>query len=62
MFQHVFDTQVRGAELSSDHSGDEMSQVAVRLLDRPGKPQRVVQVNWEHVGEAPVQESFIPNS
>jgi len=40
----------RGAELSTDH------YLVVRwiswqgrLLNRPGRPKRVVRVNWEHV-------------
>uniref|UniRef100_A0A8D3BKF5 Endonuclease/exonuclease/phosphatase domain-containing protein n=1 Tax=Scophthalmus maximus TaxID=52904 RepID=A0A8D3BKF5_SCOMX len=57
---HVLDTRVkRGAELSTDH------HLVVswirgwgKTLDRPGKPKRVVRVNWERLEEAPIQEIF----
>uniref|UniRef100_A0A8D2ZX27 Endonuclease/exonuclease/phosphatase domain-containing protein n=1 Tax=Scophthalmus maximus TaxID=52904 RepID=A0A8D2ZX27_SCOMX len=57
---HVLDTRVkRGAELSTDH------HLVVswirgwgKTLDRPGKPKRVVRVNWERLEEAPFQEIF----
>ena len=29
-----------------------------KLLDRPGKPKCVVQVNWECLYEVPVRETF----
>ncbi|KAJ7995737.1 hypothetical protein DPEC_G00247700 [Dallia pectoralis] len=57
---HVLDTRVkRGAELSTDH------HLVVswirgwgKTLDRPGKPKRVVWVNWERLEEAPVRKIF----
>ncbi|KAJ8006278.1 hypothetical protein DPEC_G00126630 [Dallia pectoralis] len=57
---HVLDTRVkRGAELSTDH------HLVVswirgwgKTLDRPGKPKRVVRVNWERLEEAPVRKIF----
>ncbi len=57
---YVLDTRVkRGAKLSADHhlvlSWIRWSK---KLLDRPGKPERVVRVNWECLTEAPVQEVF----
>ena len=49
----------RGAKLSTDHhlvvSWDRWKG---KLLDRPGKPKRVVRVYWEHLNESPVQETF----
>ena len=53
---YVLDTRVkRGAELSTDHH---LVVSWVRgwgkTLDRPGKPKRVVRVNWERLEEAPV--------
>ena len=55
---HVLDTRVkRGVELSTDHH---LLVSWVRgwgkTLDRPGKPKRVVRVNWERLEEAPVQK------
>ena len=32
--------------------------MAGRLPDRPGKPKRVVRVNWERLVEAPVRRVF----
>jgi len=60
LWLHDLDTRVkRGAELSTDH------HLVVswirwwgRLLDRPGKPKRVVRVNWEPLVETPVHEVF----
>uniref|UniRef100_A0AAQ4NW66 Endonuclease/exonuclease/phosphatase domain-containing protein n=1 Tax=Gasterosteus aculeatus aculeatus TaxID=481459 RepID=A0AAQ4NW66_GASAC len=57
---HVLDTRVkRGAELSTDHH---LVVSWVRgwgkTRDRPGKPKRVVRVNWERLEEAPVQKIF----
>ena len=57
---YVLDTRVkRGAELSTDHH---LVVSWVRgwgkTLDRPGKPKRVVRVNWERLEEAPVQRTF----
>ena len=57
---YVLDTRVkRGAELSTDHhlvvSWVEWRE---KPLDRPGKPKRVVRVNWERLEEAQVQEAF----
>uniref|UniRef100_A0A8C5CRJ5 Reverse transcriptase domain-containing protein n=1 Tax=Gadus morhua TaxID=8049 RepID=A0A8C5CRJ5_GADMO len=57
---HVLDTRVkRGAELSTDH------HLVVSWIrewgkfpDRPGKPKRVVRVNWERLEEAPVLGIF----
>ncbi|TWW80203.1 R2 Retrovirus-related Pol polyprotein from type I retrotransposable element [Takifugu flavidus] len=57
---HVLDTRVkRGAELSTDH------HLVVswlrwwgRMLDRPGRPKRVVRVCWERLAESPVRRSF----
>ncbi|XP_033991643.1 solute carrier family 22 member 7-like [Trematomus bernacchii] len=57
---YVLDTRVkRGAELSTDHHLV-VSWVEWRgkPLDRPGKPKRVVRVNWERLEEAQVQEAF----
>jgi hypothetical protein len=60
IFIHVLDTRVkRGAELSTDH------HLVVSWIrewgkfpDRPGKPKRVVRVNWERLEEAPVLGIF----
>lgn len=54
-------TQVRrGAELSADHH---LVVSWIRWLgslpDRPGKPKRVIEVNGEHLAEAPVRVSRI---
>ncbi|TWW78310.1 hypothetical protein D4764_11G0004310 [Takifugu flavidus] len=57
---HVLDTRVkREAELSTDH------HLVVswlrwwgRMLDRPGRPKRVVRVCWERLAESPVRRSF----
>lgn len=57
---HVLDTRVkRGAELSTDHHLV-VSWVKVwgKTLDRPGKPKRVLRVNWERLKEAPVRKIF----
>ncbi|KAK5904105.1 hypothetical protein CesoFtcFv8_005702 [Champsocephalus esox] len=57
---YVLDTRVkRGAGLSTDHHLV-VSWVEWRgkPLDRPGKPKRVVRVNWERLEEAQVQEAF----
>uniref|UniRef100_A0AAQ4S6N9 Reverse transcriptase domain-containing protein n=1 Tax=Gasterosteus aculeatus aculeatus TaxID=481459 RepID=A0AAQ4S6N9_GASAC len=60
LMPHVLDTRVkRGAELSTDHH---LVVSSVRgwgkTRDRPGKPKRVVRVNWERLEEAPVQKIF----
>ncbi|XP_077940565.1 uncharacterized protein LOC144384606 [Gasterosteus aculeatus] len=57
---HVLDTRVKtGAELSTDHH---LVVSWVRgwgkTRDRPGKPKRVVRVNWERLEEASVQKIF----
>ena len=57
---YVLDTRVkRGAELSTDHH---LVVSWVRWwgkpLDRPGKPKRIVRVNWERLEEASVQAAF----
>ncbi|KAK0156273.1 Craniofacial development protein 2 [Merluccius polli] len=57
---YVLDTRVkRGAELSTDHHLV-VSWIREwgKSLDRPGKPKRVVRVNWERLEEAPVLEIF----
>ena len=57
---HVLDTRVkRGAELSTDHHL-RVSWIREwgKILDRPGKPKRVVWVNWERLEEAPVLGIF----
>ncbi|XP_049897575.1 uncharacterized protein LOC126388500 [Epinephelus moara] len=56
----VLDTRVkRGAELSTDHHlVVSWIRWRGRLPDRPGKPKRVVRVNWEHLAEAPVHGVF----
>ncbi|XP_051238692.1 myosin heavy chain, skeletal muscle-like [Dicentrarchus labrax] len=52
----VLDTRVkRGAELSTVVSWVRWQR---KPLDRPGKPKCVVWVNWEHLEEAPVRETF----
>ena len=57
---YILDTRVkRGAELSTDHHLV-ASWVRWKLLDRPGKPKRVVQVNWECLDEAPVRKTLHP--
>ena len=57
---YVLDTRVkRGAELSTDHHlVVSWVRWKGKLLDRPGKPKRVVWVNWEHLDGAPVRETF----
>ena len=57
---HVLDTRVkRGAELSTDHHlVVSWIRWRGRLPDRPGKPKRVVRVNWERLVEAPVRGVF----
>ena len=53
---HVLDTRVkRGEELSTDHHLV-VSWIREwgKILDRPGKPKRVVWLNWERLEEAPV--------
>ena len=57
---HVLDTRVkRGAELSTDHHlVVSWIRWRGRLPDRPGKPKRVVRVNWERLVEAPVRKVF----
>jgi len=57
---HVLDTRVkRGAELSTDHHlVVSWIRWRGRLPDRPGKPKRVVRVNWECLVEAPVLKVF----
>nr|XP_057925644.1 craniofacial development protein 2-like [Doryrhamphus excisus] len=57
---HVLDTRVkRGAELSTDHHLV-MSWIRWRgrMLDRPGRPKRVVRVCWERLAESPVRRVF----
>ena len=57
---YVLDTRVkRGAELSTDHHLV-VSWIRWRgsRLERPGKPKRVVRVNWERLAEDPVREVF----
>ena len=53
---YVLDTRVkRGAELSTDHHlVVSLVRWKGKLLDRPGKPKRVVWVNWERLDGAPV--------
>ena len=49
----------RGAELSTDHHlVVSWVRWKGKLLDRPGKPKRVVRVNWERLDGAPVRETF----
>lgn len=57
---YVLDTRVkRGAELSTDHHlVVSWIKWPGRLPDRPGKPKRVVRVNWERLAEAPVRKVF----
>ncbi|KAK5868067.1 hypothetical protein PBY51_012512 [Eleginops maclovinus] len=56
---HVLDTRVkRGAELSTDHHLVVSWVECLKPLDRPGKPKRVVRVNWERLEESQVQEAF----
>ena len=57
---YVLDTQVkRGVELSTDHHlVVSWVRWKGKLLDRTGKPKHVVQVNWEHLNEARVRETF----
>jgi len=57
---HVLNTQVkRGAELSTaQHLVVSWIRWRVRVPDRPGKPKRVVRVNWECLVEAPDHEVF----
>ena len=59
---HVLDTQVKsGAELSTDHHlVVSWSRWRGRLPDRPGKPKRVVRVNWERLVEAPEELLLYP--
>ncbi|XP_068451673.1 protein dachsous-like [Clinocottus analis] len=57
---YVFDTrEKRGAELSTDHH---LVVSWIRWqgswLERPGKPKRVVRVNWERLAEDPVRKVF----
>ena len=56
----VLDTRVkRGAELSTDHHlVVSWFRWRVKPRDRPGKPKRVVRVNWERLEEEPVQRDF----
>ena len=56
----VLDTRVkRGAELSTDHHlVVSWFRWRGKPLDRPGKPKRVVRVNWERLKEDPVREEF----
>ena len=49
----------RGAELSTDHHlVVSWVRWKRKLLNTPGKPKRVVRVNWERLNEAPVRETF----
>lgn len=44
----------RGAERSTDHHLVSWARQWGKTLDRPVKAKGVVQVNWEHLEEAPV--------
>ena len=57
---HVLDTRwKRGAELSTHyHLVVSWIREQGKILDRPGKPKRVVRVNWERVEEASVLGIF----
>ena len=57
---YVLDNQVkRGAELSTDHHlVVSWIRWQGRLPDRPGKPKRVVRVNWERLVDAPARKVF----
>jgi len=49
----------RGAELSTDHHlVVSWTRWWGSRLERPGKPKRVVKVNWERLEEDPVREVF----
>ena len=49
----------RGRAVIWSPPGGELEQLAGGgLPDRPGKPKRVVRVNWERLVEAPVREVF----
>ena len=57
---YVLDTRVkRGTELSTDqHLVVSWFRWRGKPLDRPGKPKRVVRVNWERLEEDSVREEF----
>ena len=57
---YVLDTRVkRGAELSTDHHlVVSWFRWRGKPLDRPGKPKRVVRVNWERLEEDSVRNEF----
>ncbi|KAK3573272.1 hypothetical protein QTP86_019232 [Hemibagrus guttatus] len=57
---HVLDTQVkRGAELSTDHHlVVSWSRLRRRMLDRLGRPKRIVRVCWEHLADPSVRGVF----
>ncbi|KAK3511457.1 hypothetical protein QTP70_009017 [Hemibagrus guttatus] len=57
---HVLDTQVkRGSELSTDHNlVVSWIRLRRRMLDRLGRPKRIVRVCWEHLADPSVRGVF----
>lgn len=60
LLSYVLDTHLkRGEKLSNDHHlVVRWIQWWGRLLDRSGKPNRIVRVNWESLGDSPVHVLF----
>ncbi|KAK3528482.1 hypothetical protein QTP70_000305 [Hemibagrus guttatus] len=57
---HVLDTRIkRGAELSTDHHlVVSWIRLRRRMLDRLGRPKRIVRVCWEHLADPSVRGVF----